>query len=476
MIKKIIHPPEVANLVSGIREFGYTIDTAIADIIDNSITAMADSIEIYFDTQDSEPVLAILDNGVGMDNGTFLEAMRPSAKNPNEVREKNDLGRYGLGLKTASFSQSKKLTVMSKTDSNAISIARWDIDEIIKENNWVLSILDESDIDNSTPLFNDFKNSISGTLVLWDGMDKIVGKNDIAELIPGITNHLSLVFHRFILGDRHPCKVKMQINKTLVIGFDPFDKSNSEHKEVETLFVYDKQVKVVPWILPSSKKVSTQKHSDNATFMGYKEAQGCYLYRANRLISYGGWWGIIGRNDSQNLVRIEIDIDNSQDQEWNVSVTKAGFSVKPPTAIRAQLATIFRSAVSTGKGVLGGRIIRKKRETTYWTITRKDEMSRYTLNKSHPLFKEFNDSLSSQQRKGFAILINEIQKYLPVQDIFRKIINEPKSIDQMSFNEIDIDELRSFIEEMRSRGISEDNIKQFAISEGFSEIFGDTNE
>ena len=180
--------PNVANFIKSLRDIGYTFEVAVADIIDNSISASANDIKIYA-IQHPEPFFCILDNGVGMNEDELVEAMRLSSKNPDERRNDIALGKFGLGLKTASFSQCKKLTVISKK-CNQINIKQWDLDYISKSDKWLLLTPELSEYKN-LEIFKDFYKNDNSTLVIWEDMDKI---EQISECLEILREHLSLVF------------------------------------------------------------------------------------------------------------------------------------------------------------------------------------------------------------------------------------------------------------------------------------------
>ena len=163
--------PDPASLIESMRDIGYSMETAVADLIDNSITAEAVNIEIRFSWNDGEPWLAIIDDGHGMDADELTNAMRLGSKNPKETRSREDLGRYGLGLKTASFSQCKKLTVISRSGGN-LEGREWDLDLISESATrmWTLSILEDQEIE-SIALAKTIKEH--GTLVLWQKLDRL---------------------------------------------------------------------------------------------------------------------------------------------------------------------------------------------------------------------------------------------------------------------------------------------------------------
>ena len=164
--------PNAASLIQSLRAFGYDISTAIADLIDNSITANAREISIRFDWNSNDPFISIADDGHGMTECELFEAMKTGSKNPLEIRDERDLGRFGLGLKTASFSQCKRLTVASKTKESAVSVRCWDLDIVNETNEWILLKKVTNTADRIIAEY--FSDKSNGTVVVWEKLDKIV--------------------------------------------------------------------------------------------------------------------------------------------------------------------------------------------------------------------------------------------------------------------------------------------------------------
>ena len=202
-MKSIQLLPKASSLIESLRDIGYSFESAVADIIDNSITAKAKNIHIYFDFKDKKLSLAIIDDGLGMDEEELIEAMRPGTKNPLESRDENDLGRFGLGLKTASFSQCRKLTVVSSQENYRVATV-WDLDYVAQTEDWSLQVLDNNEL---STLYKIDKLKRDGTMVIWEKTDRIVdnsvseaNEDVVYEKIENLQNHLELVFHRYLKG------------------------------------------------------------------------------------------------------------------------------------------------------------------------------------------------------------------------------------------------------------------------------------
>ena len=194
--------PSPKSTINAYRSFGYNLSTAVADIIDNSVSAGADKIFLEYEWKGKDTYLSILDNGVGMNKDELVLAMTPGSKDPAEERSANDLGRFGMGLKTASFSQCRKLTVISKKTGYSVIKRCWNLDFINSINSWILL-----DFVSNEKFIQKVDAQKSGTLVLWESLDRLVGdvseENDHVEKalrreMITVRNHLALVFHRFI--------------------------------------------------------------------------------------------------------------------------------------------------------------------------------------------------------------------------------------------------------------------------------------
>ena len=196
-------PPFAPVLMQSTRAIGYSLEAAIADIIDNSIAAKAGKVQLsFFPVGDA--YVSILDNGTGMDDAQMNIAMQYGSKSPTETRDSSDLGRYGLGLKTASLSQCRVLTVISKQGDQVIG-RRWDLDYVIKTGAWSLLILDKEDF-ASVPHISDLYEQDSGTLVVWQNLDRLLmGEVDyeksLGRKMDEVRQHLELVFHRYLSGE-----------------------------------------------------------------------------------------------------------------------------------------------------------------------------------------------------------------------------------------------------------------------------------
>lgn len=395
----IRNPPNAASLMMSARSFGnYDLAGALADLIDNSVKANAQNVWIRCLYDDGEPEVVIRDDGHGMSRDELHAAMRPASTNPTSERSPNDLGRFGWGLKTASFSQCRELIVLSTQDYRS-SGAVWDLDNI---DNWTMGVFSRTQSDRM--LSSEFEKG-HGTEVVWKKCDRLsegrsLNSTNFNETIRIAGDKLALVFHRLIEGkSRKYRKLNIEINGTPLEPFDPF---YSEHpacqvREKETITISKKRLVVQPYVLPHFSKLSEQEQDRLQGSEGIVRNQGFYVYRNDRLIIHGTWFGLAKHGDLSQLARISIDIPNSMDDLWKITVDKSDAQL--PSALKKRLRQIVdglkkKSArVYTGKGGNLG----DNRSISVWARHAKHNEIKYSINKKHPVLQELLDSELSKE-------------------------------------------------------------------------------
>jgi hypothetical protein len=388
--------PEPENLLQSSRSFGYSVETAIADLIDNSITAQASEIKIAYGINLYSSFVRIEDNGIGMSEQELVNAMKIGSFNPLNERSETDLGRFGLGLKTASFSQCRRLTVKTKNKSGKEYIRCWDLDLVAKEKDWILlrnCINNQSDNN-----LGDFSFQNTGTIVLWEKPDRLIESNELQtdkehfyRKFDNVRKHLGMTFHRFIESR----EISISVNKETVKAINPFivsDNVPSTELQEEQLSINGQQIRIQPYILPHESKLSRDEKLQLQLIKGCTEHQGIYLYRNKRLIADGTWLDLnFRKKESQRLCRICIDISNTLDAEWQIDVRKA--SAKIPDVIRNRIKTICFASLEKAIKVYthrGAYIRRKgqKKEIIYlWLPKQKHGIKSYHINDKHPLYE-----------------------------------------------------------------------------------------
>ena len=352
-----IIPPSAVALIGSFRGVGYSIETALADLIDNSISAGASAIDIGCEWNDGDPGITITDDGNGMSEGMLVEAMRFGGMGPEAARSEADLGRFGLGLKTASFSQCRCLTVFSKTASGT-SAFTWDLDEIRKADGaWHLL---EGGPALPTEVAEQLETRKSGTAVAWRKVDfgRKTDRPDHAAFMGDLERadmHLGMIFHRFIKGDAR--RVAITINGSKVKAWDPFLETHQATIPLPEKY-FDSPggiVRTKGFVLPHRDRFKNESEFLAAGGPGgWTVQQGFYVYREKRLLSAGGWLGTGGsrrwtREEPSRLARIQIDIPNTGDQDWRIDIRKA--IARPPDKIRDKLQLLADDARGKARDV-----------------------------------------------------------------------------------------------------------------------------
>lgn len=320
--------PSAASMIENLRSFGYSPEEAIADIVDNSISANASNIYIDIKWHGTDSYIAIRDNGEGMTEEELIQAMRPGSKNPNLERANNDLGRFGMGLKSASFSLGKELTVYSRKNKSE-SIRRWSLDHVAQLNKWkILKCKKEGSLNFKTV------DSDSGTTVVIEELDRLMGLNgsqtiitdeDFYRIAERISFHLSLVFHKYINDN----SLVLSFNDRILKSFDPHFGSDDE-----PLFKSDNgSIEICSFIVPREDELPIPIQRLIKRTTGFTQMQGIYIYRGDRLISYGGWLNLGRRqqmkiNDDYALGRVVVKLKNSEDKNWRIDIKKS--TAHPP--------------------------------------------------------------------------------------------------------------------------------------------------
>ena len=423
-------PPKPSSLMESIREIGYSLSTALADLVDNSITAQARNIHIFASPEASDLKVGILDDGVGMSESELLEAMRLGSRSPLDERNSTDLGRFGLGLKTASFSQCRVLTVVSRSDG-ATSCARWDLDHVAESEMWQILIPDDPE---SMPWTQHIQET--GTLVLWEKLSLGTDEEDSGRNMTEFTrqmdiarSHLELVFHRYLTGESGLRKVVISLNNRPLEPFDPF---NSRHSATiagpeEKIRVAGGDVLVQSFTLPHHSKVTPSEWDRFAGPEGYVRNQGFYVYREKRLIIHGTWFGLARQTELTKLARVRIDMPNSLDGAWKIDIKKA--SAQLPAAVRARLRRIVVPLQTSSRRVYrsrGRRLIEDNRVPVWERIQSKGQIS-YRINDQHPVILNFLKNLSPEERGELLNIIDVAGASLPLDALFADLAGDDRA-------------------------------------------------
>lgn len=415
--------PSANILLSSLRSVGYTPETAIADIVDNSLSANASTIAIEFDWP--KQVIIISDNGDGMSEQELLKSMNIGSSDPLDSRSIHDLGRFGMGMKTASFSLGKKLTVLTK-NGGIINNASWDLDYVRKEDKWQILVEESSSlfIQQLSDRLSEYNN---GTTVCISNIDKVKSsgsdneKKKFYKMIDNVKNHLSLVFHRFMESG----KISIIVNGTPLTPWNPFIPENNARQELEPEEVNENGHKVMirPYVLPHKTKFANDDEAKDAGgYKGWLHHQGFYVYRNERLIIYGTWFGLFKKEMSFNLARIQLDIYSDSDFDWQIDIKKS--KAVPPAytddiiRLAAEKATKQSVKVYNSRGTYSDRKGNANApQLSYVWEQRKDSRGSYSfvLNKKHTLLNKLKTKLAPEQKELLNAYLNLVEKCSPME-------------------------------------------------------------
>lgn len=430
--------PNASALMESTRSVGYSFESAIADIIDNSISAKAKNIWIQA-TPSSNPYVAILDDGIGMSSEELKEAMRYGV-DPNIERSDSDLGRFGLGLKMASLSQCRKLTVISMFDCK-ISACRWDLDRVIEKNDWVIQVLDESEIED-VPLLSNLKANNQGTIVLWQSLDRLLDKakniNEyLAEVIVSTCDHISLTFHRFMSEEAGNNRLKIHFNDNLIHPADPFLTNNPKTEKFpeQVINICGQDIVVKSFILPPVSKMDTNDKKLIGDLKNLRRLQGFYVYRNKRLIIPGTWFKLTESKELRKLARVRVDIPNTSDFLWDIDIKKSTASL--PLQLRGAFVQFLGNVTSRSEQVHQFRGRKTTDKVYVWDRLENREGFQYTINMDHPLIVNYCHGLGEDSKKDFRDILNIIESSVPFKAIYVDVGsgNEPQANKDPEFNE-----------------------------------------
>lgn len=414
-------PPYAPVLMESTRAIGYSIEAAVADIIDNSIAAKATNIRIFYNTI-PKPYVAIIDNGVGMNSHQITEAMRYGSISPSEERQSDDLGRYGLGLKTASLSQCKSLTVISKQNT-AIEGRRWDLDHIRKTERWSLEQLSPEEMKGQCEI-DKLLEQETGTLVIWNELDKIKSgsltlEKALEDKMESVQKHLELVFHRYLSGDGTN-RIKIWMNGAVLKPFDPFFVSKSTViMDDEKIEIPGREGKVIirPYVLPHPSNMTKEELEQYGGKDGLRNLQGFYIYRNKRLLTWGTWFKLIRMDEFSKLARVRVDIPNSLDDLWTLDVKKS--TAYPPEIVKTRLKQLVSSMSNGSKRTWTFRQKRevKKDVVHVWDKVETREGVKYVVNSEHPILITLKEKLDPESYKMLEQYLQTVQNNLPFNNL-----------------------------------------------------------
>jgi hypothetical protein len=462
--------PDASAMAQALRGVGYTPASAIADLVDNSIAADARNVWIDFQWAGRESWIRVTDDGSGMGEVELFQAMRLGAKNALLPRNPKDLGRYGLGLKTASFAQCTRLTVASRRAAR-LAIWRWDLDHIARVGDWHLL---EGTAPGSDTLIDPLRSQETGTLVLWENLDRVPGVGTSApkrgedaflRAIDDVEAHLAMVFHRYLEGS--PPALRLFINgydeRARLRPWDPFLSGHSAtlHRPTERIDTRCGLVEVKGFILPHKDRLAGEQYNDGGGPRGWTAQQGFYVYRNRRLLVAGSWLGLGSqrgwtKEEVHKLARLRIDIPNSADEDWGIDIKKS--AARPPTELRPKLKALAEDARTLARRVFVHRGRYGPTEASpdvarVWRSIEKGKSVAYRVDRNHPAVREVRE-----QADGLALSVERmlriIEETVPVQRIWLDTV-EKTDLRPGGFEDAPTSEVRALVEvlyrDLRSR-------------------------
>lgn len=451
MAKYILNNPSPDVLMNSMRSIGYSFKTAVADIIDNSISAHASEIKIYTPIND-DLFISFFDNGEGMSRDELLNAMKYGSD--RECYGIDDLGRFGLGLKSASLSQCRKLTVASKKD-RVISAFRWDLDSVIETKRWDCLELENDEI-KQLPMIKVLTEAEKGTLVVWQDFDIAYKKSNghvmetLSEEVDEMEKHLSLVFHRFL--NRSFNQIKIYINDDRIKGYDPFleDHPKTDSQKPSIIKCENEDIRIQQFILPHQNDLSNEDVEKLGGIERLRSGQGFYIYRNDRLIIYGTWFRLASSNLNSELYkygRIKVDIPNTLDDMWDIDIKKQNASI--PRQILASLKKAVSNVrvKSKDKSAKRTRLKLEKDDSKIWNKNlNREEKEVFFINNESQFVRNFIDGFDDSDKTKILRFLDVISASIPYDDIYNSMCNKAleQKISQDGIDSIIIEGVNQF--------------------------------
>ncbi len=462
--------PDPSSMIETFRAIGYSMEAAVADILDNSISAGAKNIWVDFEWKGSETWLSIRDDGSGMNSEQLVQAMRPGSKNPTESRHAKDLGRFGLGLKTASFSQCRRLTVLTKTKETQPDYWTWNLDYVRDSGEWNLIKMQPDQ-----PQLDWLTTQTSGTVVVWNELDRLVknvteedeaARSKFLAELKKVKSHLEIVFHRFIGSG----KIHIYFQERPLEAWDPFLESNPATQKMPVEPLLNSRVKVKGFILPHKSKFESDRDFNAASGpFGWNAHQGFYIYRNERLLVAGDWFRMFKKEEHYKLARIQIDLPNDLDEEWQIDIKKS--IARPPlnlqdklkayaSNVRARAVEVYRH-----KGKVLQQKFRSEKFHPIWQEKVRHGKRFYAINRDHPFVMEMLSQMGNPTQSEQ--LFRFIEETVPVPFITIKESEEPEK-HGAAFEGADTGPIKmvmlQMLESMLSKGVSSDEAKSQILS------------
>ena len=418
-------PPVAPVLMESLRAVGYSTPAAVADLVDNSIAAKAKSVSVRF-TGGTSAFVAVTDDGEGMSDTELVSAMRFGSRDPRESRSVGDLGRFGLGMKTASLSQCRRMTVVS-LKGGEWAVRTWDLDECEVRRTWWLERPSSAEV--VPEILDALMAQGHGTAVLWEKLDRLYPINSTTPLrqlelaMEGVADHLAMSFHRFLSGEMAG-PFRIDVNGRPLPLLDPFlgNHPRGQNLHTETFMIDGHHVVVTPYVLPFPSRMGAVEMDKVGGRESLKTAHGFYIYRGGRLMVPGGWYRIVPADELVRLARIKVDVPIELDHLWKVDVRKT--MAEPPIALRPNLKRIVGAVTLRSKAVYKHRGV--PIETDRVSLWERHELRggavTWRINRSHPVLQAALRGASSAA--DMEQVYRLLEDFVPVHDIYVHVSND----------------------------------------------------
>ena len=412
-------PPVASILMQSLRSVGYSTSAALADLVDNSISALAKTVDISVSVRPT-PFVSIADDGEGMSEEMLLSAMRFGSRDPRDPRQDSDLGRFGLGLKTASLSQGRTVSVASLKNGR-LSIARWDLDECDRRGSWWLGRPGRDELPPEPLKF--LQERGHGTAVIWENLDRL-GTGGGERAILDAADYLALVFHRFLAGEMVG-PFDILLNGRRLEAADPFLEGHARGQALhaESVTVDGHTVTVTPFVLPYPSRLGSEDLERAGGRESLKTAHGFYIYRGGRLVVPGGWFRIVPSDDLIRLARIRVDLPVELDHLWKIDIRKA--IAEPPPALRPHLKRLVGAVATRSRRVYTHKGIpqdERQRVPVWERHDMRDAGATWRINREHPVVGSLMAGHGSAE--SIAAFLNLVEQNLPIHDIHIHTAND----------------------------------------------------
>jgi len=428
--------PNPAGTIESLRSLGYSLEAAVADLIDNSIAAEAQQVDVVFNWDGQDSWVAVVDDGRGMSETELVSAMTIAGRGPGAHRSAQDLGRFGMGLKTASFSQARQLLVTSAHAGSGRATRVWDLDLVRRTGEWRLLLGAEA----TDQALLDKLWTGRGTVVLWRHLhrfdiagvksDDVPTQKHFYDEIRRVETHLGMVFERFLDGRK---RLRISVNGNPVPPWDPFlgNRRWVQQFPVEEIPVGGHTMRVAAYVLPHPRHLTDEEARQAAGPGGWLEREGFYVYRRDRLILAGDWLGIRGfrREDKYILARIAVDVPAELDADWGIDVRKS--AAVPPLAARPHLQRIGTATRRAAASVQShrGQVTAREHGADFvyaWTVQHRNGQVTCRVNRKHPLVKQVLRG-GADESADAAALIRLLEETVPVAAL--RVMHQAETID-----------------------------------------------